>query len=117
MAKKIIVLERRELPSDLNFDVLFWADVPSARQTFYANASAVSAYKLASGPEIAAIQSGAVTERVQRYRFPSGTGIVAIQAFLASEFNDFQAHINTYNPWVRYGTNWDGTTWTLGGVS
>jgi hypothetical protein len=28
-----------------------------------------------------------------------------------------QARVNAENPWVRYGTSFDGTTWTVVGVA
>ena len=42
MAQTIILLDQEGLPSDLNYRVAFWLDVPMARQRFYANAAAVS---------------------------------------------------------------------------
>ncbi len=43
MARKIIILDRTGLPSDQNYRVAFWLDVPVSRQTFYANAAAIMA--------------------------------------------------------------------------
>ena len=42
MARKIIVLERQNLPSDQDYRVAFWLDVPATRRAFYANATAAS---------------------------------------------------------------------------
>lgn len=117
MASKIIILERTDIPSDLNFNVLFWADVPAARQSFYANPTATSQNKQATAGELSALQSGAIVEKVQKFNFLAGTPIATIQAALIDAFNTYQTYINTYNPWVRYGTKWDGTTWTMNSVA
>lgn len=112
MARKIIILDRTDIPSDLNFNVAFWADVPVARQSFYANPTATSQVKNATAGELSAIQGGTIKEQVKKFNFPANTPIATIQAALIAEFNTFQTYINSYNPWVRYGTYWDGTSWT-----
>lgn len=117
MAKKIIILNRTDIPSDLNFNVCFWADVPAARQPFYANPTATSQYKEATAGELSALQSGAVVEKVQKFNFAAGTPIATIQSTLISAFNQYQDFINGYNEWNRYGTSWDGSTWSAGGVN
>ena len=40
-----------------------------------------------------------------------------IRTMLQAEFTARQNAVNAYNPWTRYGTLWDGTTWTAGGVA
>ena len=63
MAQTIIILDQEGLPSDLNYRVAFWLDVPMARQRFYANAAAVSAFVDATAAELAALKAehGATT--------------------------------------------------------
>ena len=116
MAKKIIILERTDEPSDYNFNVLFWLNVPAARQRFFANPAATSMYKDATPEEIVAIQSGQVSEAVRRFSYPAGTTIATIIADLQTKYNASQALLNSRNAWVRYGTYWDGSTWTQQGV-
>lgn len=115
MAKKIIILEKLE--NDLSFRAAFWAVVPVARKPYYANASATSQYKDISAGELTSLQDGSLVEKVDVYNYASGTAIGAIQADLISKYNDFQSSITNFNSFQRYGTNWDGTSWTAGGVA
>lgn len=113
MARKIIVLEQYAvLPGELGFRYALWADVPAARQARYANPTFETAVAGASQAEIGALRSGAVVEKVEDGRWPAGTTVPSIQALLVSRFQDFQAEVTARNPWQRYGTSWDGTTWT-----
>ena len=41
----------------------------------------------------------------------------AVVATDATEDAAFQAEITARNDWSRYGTTFDGTTWTAGGVA
>jgi hypothetical protein len=117
MAKKIIVLERMQAPPGVvAFRYALWADVPATRQNFYANADAKSAYKDASTFELQALQAGQVAERVGEGRWPQGTTVTQIKAFLVSAFNDWQSEVNGRNDWDRYGTFFDGAAWTDAGV-
>lgn len=117
MAKQIIILERLNEPSDMNFRYALWATVPAARVSAYANAAATSAFKTASAAELTALQNGAVVERTGLASFTIGTPIATVQAFLLTQFAIFQAQINTANPTGRYGTFYDGTSWTAGGTA
>lgn len=127
MGKKIIILQRTGEPSDYSFSYLLWADVPVARQAQYAKLMpvattlnpnpVVTAYPEATTAETDAIKAGQVIEKVGQANFPVGTTMSTIQAYLIKEFNQFQSEVNTRNPWVRYGTYWDGTSWVVGGVS
>lgn len=122
MARKIIVLERTgELTSvnfnDLNFKYVFWADTPSARQALFADATKGTAVKDASAGEKSAITSGTILETVGSAFYPAGTSASSIKADLIVKFNAFQSAVTNFNPFQYYGTFWDGTTWTNGGVS
>lgn len=110
MAREIIILEQVS-PSD--FNACFWLAVPVARQPFYANASFVSAFRDATVEEIAALRSGAVTEIVERINRPFGQTQNQLAAHLVVRHGQLQAQITTNNPWNRYGTSHDGTTWTV----
>jgi hypothetical protein len=114
MAKQIIVLEQTAAN---RFNIAFWLAVPAARQAFYANPSAVSAFKTASAGELSAIQSGAVVEQVGEFSYPAGMGLAAIQSALQAEWTARQAAVTALNSWNRYGTSWDGASWTAGGVA
>lgn len=111
MARKIIILESRPITAgEIAFRYAFWADVPAARQARYANAAFETQVAGATAGEFAALRSGAVVEKVDEARFGAAT-VAQVQALLVTEFNAYQAKITAANPWQRYGTNWDGTSW------
>ena len=113
---KIIILDRAR--SDANeYRYVLWVDVPIARQTFYANTGATSAWKDALPADLAALQTGSVVEIVQTQRVPAGATLPQVQAFLQQRWMNFQNDVANTNPWVRYGTTWDGATWIVGGVA
>ena len=110
MARKIIVLE--QAPSSDDYRIAFWLDVPAPRQRFYAKATATSAFLDATVEEIAAIQSGAVVEFVERFNRPFGTSLAVLRADLIARHAELQDSVTTENPWNRYGSSYDGSSWT-----
>jgi hypothetical protein len=109
---RVIVLdETRDDPDTYN--VLFWADVPPARQSRYADPAKVSAWAGATQADNDALKSGAVVEQAGVARHAQGTGIAAIQGFLQQRWQDYQTFITNNNPWQRYGSTWDGTAWVM----
>jgi hypothetical protein len=99
---------------DLNtYNVALWADVPVARQTFYANPNAKSAWDGATTTDNTNLQNGSVIERVITQRLTPGTSRAQFEAFLQTAWQNFQNQVTNVNPWSVYGSNWDGTTWTL----
>lgn len=116
MARKIIILERVAMPSDRAFRVAFWLDVPAARRSFYANANATSAVVGATQAEVDALKAGSVVEVLEALNRPTGTTQAAMQSALQSRHTQLQQDLIDRNPYERYGTSWDGTTWTAGGV-
>ena len=110
MARKIIILDLQGESGD--FRVLFWLDVPVARQRFYAAAGKTSVFLDATTEENAALQSGAVTEHVERVDRPFGTTLAQLRAALIARHTALQARVNSDNPWNRYGTSYDGAAWT-----
>lgn len=121
MARQVIILAQdTNAPANVfAFSVAFWAAVPSARQAFYANASATSAVTGLSGAELTAIQTGAVAEQVQQVQVANPTqqtlaaAFVGIQVQLQARFAIWQATVSANNPWLHFGTFWDGTSWTV----
>ena len=113
MAKQIIVLETT--PKG-RLRAAFWLSVPVARQPFYADAGKKSQYKDATAGELSSITSGAVVEQVGEF-VVGGMTNAQIRTMLQAEFTTRQNAISTDNPWTRYGTSWDGATWTNGGVA
>lgn len=106
-SKRAIILERLDVSGAVGerkgFRVALWADVPVARRPFYANATATSAWKDASAAEKTALQNGSVVEKVEELSQPGADG-AALQALLQSRWAAYQAEVNAYNPWARYGT-------------
>lgn len=112
MARKIIQLERTGMPSDQNFRVALWLDVEVARQPFYADAAATSVVKGITAPELAAIQAGEIVEVVDVVpKLADGT-VGDWRAAAEVLYSLKQQELTSRNPWVRYGTFWDGATWT-----
>lgn len=109
---RVIVLDQ---PSDDSSAYRFalWADVPAARQTFYANPKATSGWTGATAADITALQNGSVVEYVSTQKIPTGATLAQVEGWLQTAWTDFQAKITNYNPWIHYGSTWDGTTWTV----
>lgn len=105
----IIMLERT--PDDVR--VALWADVPAARQTFYANINAKSAWVGATTADNTALQNGSVSENVVVQRVPPGATLAQVQGFLQTQWQNYQTYINNFNPWNHYGSTWDGITWAM----
>src|SRR4051812_46061556 len=112
MTKQIIILDRVSEPSDNSFRFALWAVVPATRVSWYGNATLASAYKDISAQELADLRAGLFAETVDTFVAPTGTAIAAMRAELIARFNTFQAQITARNPTVRYGTFFDGATWT-----
>lgn len=117
MARNIIIQERINIPSDFSFRYVFWAAVPVARQTFYADATKTSVVKDATAGETTALQNGSVVEQQNAGNYPAGTPIATIQTDLIARFNTYQTLITNTNPWIYYGTSWNGTSWTVNTTS
>jgi hypothetical protein len=109
-------------PDDPNtWQAALWADVPAARQTFYADpsplppnqAAKTSAWLGATAADNTNLQNGSVTERVITQRVPPGTNISQVENYLQAVWSNFQDSVNNNNPWVHYGSTWDGTTWNV----
>jgi hypothetical protein len=127
MARQIIVLERvnpqAQSSEPLIYRYALWLSVPSARQPFFANASATSA--VASGPnkasagELTAIQNGSIKEVVDTINVPPGTTLAQVETQLQAIFTAAQTALNasTANNWDHYGSSFDGTTWTINTVA
>jgi len=109
---KVIILDQDPVDSN-NYRFVMWADVPAARQSFYANATAKSAWIGALAVDITALQNGSVVETVVTQRVPSTSTLAQIEAFLQTQWNAYQTQITNFNPWIHYGSTWDGTTWTV----
>lgn len=113
---RIIVLDRLPDLGPQSFRVAYWLDVPAPRQSFYAKPGAVSAWAGAQPADNAAIAAGEVVEVIENFVKPNGT-LAQAQADLQAAWQRLQNAITSVNKYTRYGTTWDGATWTAGGVS
>ena len=118
MDHKIVILERTSvIPATIRF--VMRADVPAARQAFYADANKVSAYKDCTAPDLAALKAGEIVEKVDAYVY-TGSTVAQIKAALEAHQAEFQADVTAdgqQNQWKFYGTTWNGSAWTTGGVN
>lgn len=114
--KKIIILAA--VPgSAQGYRYALWAAVPATRVPFYANPNFVSAWKDISGPELQDLRLGNFTERVETFNNETPQNLAAVKAQLEARWTAFQAEIDERNPWDRYGSFFENTSWTNGGVA
>lgn len=123
-AKRVIILDRlldaetqAGEGTSQQWRYMLWADVPLARQPFYAKPGITSEWKDASAADLTALQTGQVVERVATALIPRVATLPQVRTALETEWQIFQDRITAMNPWLRYGTFWDGATWTAGGVT
>lgn len=114
----IIVLERLDDPQSVGFNAAFWVAVPAARQKFYANPAAVSAWRDIAASELADLRAGKFREIVVPQRFTRPTSTNAIKAQLVVVLGALQAAEDARNDWSAYGTSFEttNTTWSDAGV-
>lgn len=109
---RVIVLDQPQGEPD-HYRYALWADVPVARQSFYANPNAKSAWAGALAADNTALQNGSVVEDVRDQRVIPGTTLAQVETYLQNRWSDYQTYITNYNPWLHYGSTWDGTTWVV----
>lgn len=108
----VIILDQQA--SDPNtYNYVLWADVPAARQAHYATANATSRWTGATTQDNTNLQNGSVAEQFGSQRVLSSATLPQIEAFFQAIWTGFQASVTANNPWIRYGSTWDGTTWTV----
>lgn len=111
---RIIILEQDDPQT---FRYALWADVPAARQAMYANPSAASVWSGATAQDLANLRSGAMVEHTDKLSVQKGETVLKARTILQANWQGFQDRITAEAKWTRYGTTWDGTTWTVGGVN
>jgi hypothetical protein len=122
MARQIIVLERID-PDNAGinrFRVAYWLTVPAARQSFYANAAAVSAVKDGSvtQAETDALRNGSVLEQIVDFQAQPGRTLAQVQSDLVADYARVQAALNANaGLYQRYGSYYDGTAWTVKNIA
>jgi hypothetical protein len=110
VAKRIIILEQLD---HRQYRYVLWAPVPTERQPFYAAKAIPTAYVNATAGEKTAVLNGSIAERVGVIE--SSTVAEARQQ-LVDAWTSWANYVADQNTWVRYGTFWDETGWTAGGV-
>jgi len=112
---RVIVLDQVDART---FNFVMWSDVPPARQAFYVKAAGtVSAWKDALASDNSNLVSGLVSEEVRTLQVPAGTPLGQARTMMENLWTQFQDRVTNANPWARYGSTWDGTTWVVGGVN
>ena len=110
MPQAIIILDQTGMPSDLNYRVAFWLDVPAARQSFYANPAATSAFVGISADDLAAIRAGQTIEVVETIPRLAGTSLATVKQAARDRLPALQLEFNRDNKYNRYGTRWTQAT-------
>lgn len=110
---RVVILEQEDART---FRYMLWADVPATRQVFYVT-TANSAWKDAIEADNDALHAGQVVERVDKLVVVAGTTLAQARVLLEAVWQAYQDKITADNPWQRYGSTWDGSTWVAGGVA
>jgi hypothetical protein len=119
VSKRVIILEQLSAAPP-TYRYAMWADVPAARQPFYAarQAGIISEWKDASAGDNTALQNGSVTERVDQTVMNAGDSISTAMTRLQAIWTAFQTEITATNQWNRYGSFMDTSNqWNAGGVN
>jgi hypothetical protein len=112
MAQAIIILDQTGMPSDLNYRVAYWLDVPAARQVFYADPAATSAFVGIGADDLAAIRAGQILEVVETIPRLAGTALATVKQAARDRLPALQLEFNRDNRFNRYGTRWTpGVGW------
>lgn len=114
----IVILERSSVnPQTVQF--VLRANVPVARQSYFANAEKTSAFPGIAAGDLADLRAGKFIEKTDSVSTGSLT-ITQVGVQLVAAQHAFQACVTAdaeYNPYKFYGSTWDGTAWTLRGVN
>lgn len=116
MASKVIILDRSGRGSSPQYNYVLWANVPAGRQAYYANLQTESVFKGATQAEHDAIKNGQVAEKLDSYQFQPGDSLAQIGQYLQQAWTSWQSKVNGENKYDRYGTKWDGVSWTQQGA-
>lgn len=112
MTNQAFLIERvsRESPATA-WRAVLWADVPVARQRWYAKPITwTSAYADASPADLAALRAGAMTEKVITLDYAAAITLGEVQTDVRIAATRFQQSINNLNLWNRYGSTWSAAT-------
>lgn len=115
---RIIALDKLADAGRTGWRLVFWYDVPAARQQFFTqDPTFLSAWIGANPTDLTALRSGEVFEEIVTYSPDVVQNVAAIEAGAAALWIARNAAFQTANPWANYGTTWDGSTWVLASVA
>ena len=112
---RIIVLDSPDVSQTAraNFRLALWADVPVARQRFYAGAQNVSAWKDATLQDTQNLQNGLVAEQVVTYAPDTTRTLPQMEADAIAIWTAWQDRITNFNKWPNYGSTYEGSSWAF----
>lgn len=111
--RKIIVLKRTQKAPQIEYQVAFWLDTPSGRQSLLANAFATSQVKTITAQELADLRAGLFREQIAVVNIVPGSGLAVVQADMEAMHLQLQDAWTNDTSFDRYNSSWDGTTWTM----
>lgn len=110
---RIVILER---VTKRAYRVVFRTTTPVALQSYYADPAKTALWPDAPAADTTSLQDGSEHEASDHITIEPGATQPEIAALLEATWADFNARVQAYNPWPKYGTRWDGTSWTVEGV-
>lgn len=118
MTATIIILKRENLPSDFSFGYVFRFPVADKIGEKYADPSKTSLWPEAPQEDIDAIQAGKYVEVKGVLNAKIGSQLDDIKAQLVQRYNESYKLQQTDDAklFEFYGTSFDGSTWTDGGI-
>lgn len=111
--RQVIVLERTAVSPKIAYRIAFWLPVASARQFIFANPGKTSQVKDISQSELTSLRAGEFVEVVDERDVPPGSSLAQVQSALESIWNAMHTEFDNRTTWDRYGSNWNGTSWTM----
>lgn len=115
MARQIIILDR--LPGPVpTFRVVYWLDVPVAVRPYLADPARTSQVVDATAGELTALRDGSVVEVVEVVANHPGRTLPQQLADLVARRAVLQAERDADRTYQRYGSYYDGTSWTAAGT-
>lgn len=114
---RVVILEKAA-GGPVAYRYALWATINEAtRQPFYANPQKTSAFKNIGAQDLADLRAGLFIEKVEVFSSAVTLTLAQVRQELETRHTAFQAEVDAHNPWDRYGSNWNGTTWTNAGAN
>jgi hypothetical protein len=110
------IIERIERQSPATaWRAVLWADVntPERRRFYEKPATWVSAYRDATLQQLTDLRAGLMTESVITLTYQDAAPFLDVRNDIVQALNAFQNRTDNLNLWNRYGTYWNGTSWSI----